>query len=186
MEASKLRTGMKIMQNNEPWVIVNYTLRPQSRGSAKMIAKMKNLISWQIVEKTFPSSENLEDADISNGRAQYLYKDQDNYIFMDNETYEQFEFNWDKLWTQVNFLVDDMQVGVLKWNWNVINVELPPTINVKISETWPWLKWDTVSWWTKPATLETWAIIQVPLFINTDEEVVVNTQTWEYKERVKH
>ena len=185
MEASKLRNGVKIMMNDEPWVVMTYVLRPQSRWSAKMITKLKNLLTWVIVEKTFSSAEHLPDADIANSRAQYLYRSWDDYIFMDNETYDQFEFSSSKLWDQVKFLADNMDVGTLKWNWNVINIELAPTVNLEVTETDPWVRWDTATWWSKPATLETWATVQVPFFINIWDKLVINTQTWEYKERVK-
>lgn len=185
MEASKLRTGVKLMMNDEPWTVLNYTLRPQSRWSAKMITKLKNLLNWNIIEKTFMSWENLGDADIVSWRAQYLYKSWDDYFFMDNETFDQFEFSSDKLWKQVDFLADNMDVSVIKWNWEVINIELAPTVNLEVIETGPWLKWDTTTWWSKPATLETWSVVLVPLFINQWEKIVVNTQTWEYKERAK-
>lgn len=185
MEASKLRNWSKIMLDWQPWSVVTYMLRPQSRWSAKMIAKFKNLLTWATVEKTFMSWENLEEADIENGRAQYLYKAADNYMFMDNDTFEQFEFTTDQLWEQTNYLIDWMEVNMVKWNWNAINIELPSVVTLKVAETEPWLKWNTADWWGKPATLETWAVVQVPFFINAWDSIVINTLTWEYKERAK-
>lgn len=185
MEASKLRNNVKILLNWEPWVVMTYMLRPQSRGAAKMIAKLKNLLTWATVEKTFASWEELDEADVVNWRAQYLYKSMDNFVFMDNETYDQFEFSEERLGHQWGFLSEWMEVWTIKWNWETINVELAPTVILKVVSAEPWVKGDTATWWTKAATLETWAVIHVPFFLEVWEKVVVNTQTWEYKERAK-
>lgn len=185
MEAWKLRNWIKIIFNNEPYKVVKYLLRPSSRGAAKMVTKLQNLLRWGNVEKTFPSTENIEEADIEMWKAQYLYNNWNDYVFMDNESFEQFEFEKEKLWNIVNFLKDDLQVSIMKWNWNAINIDLPPTINFKIIEAEPWVKWDTASSANKKAKIETGAEILVPLFIEAGEMVVINTETWEYKERVK-
>ncbi len=185
MEASKLRSWSKIMVDWYPWSVVTYTLRPQPRLAAKMIVKLKNLITWQSLEKTFTAWDNLEEADIATWKAQYLYKAWDSYVFMDNETFDQFEFTEDQLWDQANFLMDWMNVGVLKWNSNVVNIELPPTVTLKVVSTEPWVKWNTADWWSKNATLETWISIQVPLFIQEWDGIVVSTETWLYRERAK-
>jgi len=185
MEAWKLRNWIKIIYNDEPHNVVKYLLRPSSRWAAKMVTKLKNLLTWATIEKTFPSPEKIDEADIENWKAQYLFNSWDDYTFMDNETYDQFEFSWEKLWDSVKFLKDDMDVSVLKWNWNVINVELPQNVEYEVIEAEPWVKWDTTSSATKRAKIETWAEILVPLFIEAWEKIVVSTETWEYKERVK-
>jgi elongation factor P len=183
MDANKLRNGHKVLIENEPFLVVKYMLRPQSRGSAKMITKLKNLITGAVIEKTFMSGENLEEADISKNSAQYLYQDGDNFVFMDNLTYEQFEFSRDKLGDIVNFLKDDMEVDLMKFNGNPINVDLPPNISLEVTETEPGLKGDTASGGTKNAVLETGVNLQVPLFIKKGDKIIVNTMTGEYKER---
>ena len=185
MEAWKLRVWAKIILNSDPYTVVKYMLRPSSRWAAKMVTKMKNLLTWATIEKTFPSSERLEEADIEKWRAQYLFNAWDEYTFMDTETYDQFDFSWEKIWDNTKFLKDDMDVSVLKWNWNVINIELPQTVSYEIIEAEPWVKWDTASSANKKAKIETWAEILVPLFIEAWEIVIVNTETWEYKERLK-
>jgi len=183
MDAGKLRTGNKILLEKQPFVVLNYTLRPQSRGSAKMITKLKNLITGATIEKTFPSGENLPEADIVIARAQYLYNDGSNYIFMDNETFEQFEFSQEKLDNTTNYLKDGMDVSIMKFNGNPINVELPPTITLQVVETDPGVKGDTATGGNKPAKLETGVTVNVPLFINVGDNIVLNTITGEYKER---
>ncbi|MCD5382817.1 elongation factor P [Candidatus Gracilibacteria bacterium] len=185
MEAGKLRIGAKILLNGEPYNIVKYMLRPSSRGAAKMVTKMKNLLTGATIEKTFPSSERLDEADIERGKAQYLFNSGNSYTFMDTETYDQFEFEGEKIGDQTKFLKDDMDVSILKWNGNVINIELPQNVEYKIIEAEPGVKGDTASSANKKAKIETGAEIMVPLFIESGEMVVVNTETGEYKERVK-
>ena len=185
MEASKIRANHKIILNWEPYVVVKYNLRQQPRLAAKMITKLKNLLTWTTIEKTFTSWEDIEEADIELWKAQYLYNSWTDYVFMDNETFEQFEFSEEKLWDQAKFLKDWMEVWIMKWNWNAINIELPPSIEVEIIEAEPWVKWDSATWATKKAKIETWAEITVPLFIESWEKVIVNTQTWEYISRAK-
>lgn len=185
MEASKLRAGTTILLDSEPYQVVTYLLRPNSRGAAKMVTKLKNLLTGSTVEKTFGSGDVLDDADISKARAQYLYKDGENYIFMDNDTYEQFEFSTEKIGDDKDFLIDNMEVNVMKFNENPINIELPATVILEVTETYPGVKGDTATGGTKPATLETGVVISVPLFVNQGEKIVVNTMTREYRERAK-
>lgn len=185
MDANKLRTGHNILLNDQPHVVMNYTLRPQSRGSAKMITKLKNLLSGAVIEKTFMSGENLGEADIAKSRSQYLYNDGASFVFMDNETFEQFDFTKEKIGDLEKFLKDGMDVSIMKFNDQPINIELPPTITLSVKETEPGVRGDTASGGSKPATLETGVVVQVPFFINPGDEVVVNTLTGEYKERAK-
>lgn len=185
MEASKLRAGVAILLEGQPYQVVTYMLRPNSRGAAKMVTKLKNLLTGSTVEKTFGSGDVLDDADIAKARAQYLYNDGTHYIFMDNDTYEQFEFSSEKIGDDKDFLVDNMEVNVMKFNDNPINIELPPTITLEIVQTDPGVRGDTATGGTKPATLETGVVVAVPLFVNQGEKIVVNTLTREYKERAK-
>ncbi len=185
MEAGKLRTGNKVLIENQPYTIIEYMLRPQSRGSAKMITKMKNLLTGSTIEKTFQSSENIQEADITLARAQYLYNDGTNYIFMDNDSFEQFEFSYEKLEGLTDFLKENMEVLIMKFNDSPINIELPSTVTLEVIQTDPGVKGDTATGGSKPATLETGVVISVPLFINPGDKVVVNTISREYKERAK-
>jgi len=185
MEAGKLRTGHKVLIEDQPYLVVTYMLRPSSRGAAKMVTKLKNLLTGAAIEKTFPSSETLQEADISISRSQYLYNDGSNYMFMDNESFEQFEFPKEKLGDLVNYLKDGMDASIMKFNGNPINVEIAPTIKLKVTETTPGVKGDTATGGSKPATLETGITVSVPLFINEGDILVINTISGEYKERAK-
>ena len=186
MDAAKLRNGTKILMDSQPYNVLSYTLRPQSRGAAKMITKLRNLLTGAVIEKTFASTETMHEADISRSRAQYLYNDGSNYVFMDNDTYEQFEFTGEKLGKEItNFMKDDMEVLIMKFNDNPINVELPPTVILEVVHTEPGVRGDTATGGTKPAELETGVMVTVPLFINIGEKLVINTQTGDYKERAK-
>ena len=185
MDAGKIRAGHKLLINGEPYIVVDYSLRQQPRLAAKMITKMRNLITGGTIEKTFNSGETLEEADITQSKAQYLYNDGENYVFMDNDTFEQFEFSEAKLGSQVRFIQDGMEVTIMKFNGNPINVELPPTVVLEVTETEPGVKGDTATGGSKPATLESGAVINVPLFINVGDKLVVNTISGEYRERAK-
>jgi len=186
MDANKLRPGNKVLIDDQPYVVVNALQRQQPRLASKMITKMKNLITGATMERTFTGSDNVKEADITNSVATYLYSTGDVYHFMEDETFEQFEFSKDQLGDDVNFLVEDVQVQIMKFNNNPINIQLPPTVALKVVETPPGVKGDTASGGgTKPATLNSGATVNVPLFINIDDEIVVNVSTREYKERVK-
>jgi elongation factor P len=185
MDSNKLRAGHKILIDNQPYIVVQYILRQQPRLAAKVITKLKNLLTGTTMEKTFTSGDNIEEADITTIKAQYLYNDGETYYFMDNTSFEQFEFSGEKLGHSTNFLIDNMEVSIMKFNDMPINVELPPTITVTITHAEPGVKGDTATGGTKPATIETGVTVLVPLFINTGDKIVINTESGEYRERAK-
>ena len=127
----------------------------------------------------------MEEADVSSTAAKYLYADGETHHFMDNETFEQFEFTAEKLGDTVDFLKEDTDVYIMRFNDEPINVDLPATLILTVAEADPGVKGDTAQGGSKSATLETGITIQVPLFIEPGDKVVVNTATKEYKERVK-
>lgn len=186
MDANKLRVGYKILIDDQPYIVVSALQRKQARSGSKMISKIKNLITGATMERTFNGTDNINEADITNSSATFLYNDGDAYHFMEDDTFEQFEFNKEQLADDTDFLVEDIIVQIMKFNGNPINVELPPTVTLKVIETPPGVKGDTASGaGTKPATLDSGLVINVPLFINIDDEIVINTSTREYKERSK-
>lgn len=185
MESQKLRTGHYIEIDSQPYVVVNYQHVVQSRGGAKANIKMRNLLTGSNIEKTWNSGENIPEADITKSQAQFLYSNGTTYTFMDNETYEQFEFEEEKLDDTAKYLTEGLDVYVMNWNGNAINIELPTVVELKVIETEPGVRGDTASGGTKPATLETGLVVQVPFFVNAEDVLVINTQTGEYKERAK-
>ena len=185
MEAAKLRTGHKVLVEDFPYIVVEYQLKKVARGGAKVETKLKNLVTGGSINRTFDSGYKLEEADIQNVASKYLHSDGTNYMFMENESFEQHEFPGDKLGDTVDFLREDLDVFLMLWNGNPINVDLPPTMVMEVAQTDPGVKGDTATGGTKPATMETGVVITVPLFITTGEKIVVNTATKEYKERAK-
>ena len=186
MEASKLRTGHKVLIAGEPYVVLTYQLKKLGRAGSKVVTKLKNLVTGSTVEKTFNGGFKLDEADITNVAVKYLYNDGSTYFFMDNETFEQFEFPLEKIGDTKDYLVEDSDMYVMCWNGNPINVDLPPVITLEVVNTDPGVKGDTAQGGSKPATLQTGAVIQVPLFINIGDKIVVNTASGEYRERVKN
>ena len=177
--AQELRENLHFIKAME------YQLKKVARGGAKVETKMKNLVSGGTINRTFDSGFKLEEADIQNVASTYLYNDGTNYMFMENESFEQHEFPGDKLGDTVDFLREDLDVFLMLWNGHPINVDLPPTITLEVTQTDPGVKGDTAAGASKPATMETGLVVQVPLFINAGDKVVVNTSTKEYKERAK-
>lgn len=149
-----------------------------------MRVKLRNLKSGAIIERTFKSGEKFREVDLKRVKKQYLYKDGDNYFFMDMETYDNVGVSKEKLGIAVNFLKPDTEVEGLYLDGEFIGIELPPNVELKVIRTVPGVKGDSVSNVMKPATLETNAEINVPLFIKEGDTVKVDTRTGEYIERV--
>ncbi len=185
MDSNKLKNGQVILLEQQPFKVIEATRRQQPRMAAKMITKLKNIITGSMIEKTFSSAEEVQEADISRISAQYIYSYDDNYVFMDTNTSEQFELNKEKLGNAIKFLKEGIDVQIITFNGNPIDIELPLSMVLTIEHTEPAVKGDSVTNIMKNATLETGHIIQVPLFINSGEKIIVNTETGEYKGRSK-
>jgi elongation factor P len=182
---SDFRKGLKIELDGKPYIIVDFLHVKPGKGGAFVRTKIKNLISGQVLDKTFRASERVEKPDLSEREMQYLYKDGDNYCMMDKETYDQVLLNAPQIGDGKNYLKENTDVKVLLFNDNPIGLELPNFVGLAIVETEPGVRGDTASGGSKPATLETGAVIQVPLFLNEGDIVRVDTRTGEYIERVK-
>lgn len=153
------------------------------RAGAVLRTKIKNLSNGTVLEKTFQGADKLNEADISKSKAQYLYREKDNYFFMDNENYDQFYLSGHVLENAANFLIEGTEVTILNFNNNPINLELPIKIKLKVIEAPPGIKGDTASSGGKTVILETGIKINTPLFVKAGDEVIVNTDTGEYVSR---
>ncbi len=182
---SDIRKGLKIELNGEPFIIVDFLHVKPGKGAAFVRTKIKNLITGQVLDKTFKVGEKIKKPDLEEKEMQYLYSDDDNFYFMDNETYEQIPVSKEKLEYEKNFLKENINVTVLFFKGEPVSVDLPNFVVLEVTETEPWIKGDTVSGANKPATLETGYTLNVPLFINIGDKVKVDTRTGEYVERVK-
>jgi elongation factor P len=183
-DTSEIRKGLKIEMDGDVYSVVEFLHVKPGKGGAFIRTKLKSLSRGAVVEKTFRSGEKLGKPDLEEKRMQYLYSSEDQYCFMDAETYEQTFLTEDQLGGSREFLKENITIDVLYHNNKPIAVELPTFVELVISETEPGEKGDTVSGGTKAATLETGAVIQVPLFLNAGDVVKVDTRTGEYVERV--
>lgn len=179
----ELRPGMAIIIDGEPNLILTAQHSKQARAGGVVRTKIKNLISGTITNPTFQGNDKLEPADVSYGKAQFLYSDADGFHFMDGETYDQFTFDEETIDEQSNFLIDGMDVDILYFGERPIGVKLPPKVVLTVTETEPGVKGDTASGGTKPATTETGFVLAVPLFVGVGDKIRVNTESREYVER---
>lgn len=175
-----IKTGIVVKINKDPYLVVWNQFNRKQQRKPVMRTKLKNLINGSCLDKTFLAGESFEFASISNKKCQYLYKDNENAFFMDNESFEQFELNLEQIESAVPYLKDDSEVYVTFYEGRAISVQLSPKISLKVIETPPGVKGDTVSGGTKHAKLESGVTINVPLFIEEGEEIIVNTETGEY------
>lgn len=179
-----LKVGTCISLDGEPYIVTAYQHSKQARGGAVVNVKLKNLITGNTLPKTFQGSDKIEPANMTFSKAQYLYNDGDDYHFMEGESFEQFSFSKDVLGDQVLYLVDGTDVDIQNYDGKPIGVRLPVKMTLKIIETPPGVKGNTADGGgNKPAKLETGLKVNVPLFVNEGQSIVVNTDTGEYVER---
>ena len=183
-ETNDFRKGLKILFENEPYVIIDFQHAKQGRGGQFTRTKLKNLITNMNLEKTFKSGEKFGVPDVMAKGATFLYKDDAGFHFMDQSTYEQYELTDNEVLEAKNYLVDSLKVNMLFFNDRAIGLDLPNQVNLTVVQTEPGLKGNTVSGGTKPAVLETGLTVNVPLHINTSDVLKINTKNGHYLERV--
>ena len=185
ISTSDFKTGLTIEFDNEIYTIVEFQHVKPGKGSAFVRTKLKNVISGAVIEKTFNPSEKYPGAEIEKRDMQYLYVDGDLYYFMDNETYDQLPLNKEDLGDTLKYLKENMIVKILSFKGKVFAVEPPIFVELKVTYTEPGFAGNTAgAGQTKPAELETGYTINVPLFVNTDDVIRIDTRTGEYMERI--
>ncbi len=184
VDTSQFKNGLRIELDGDPFQITYFQHVKPGKGGAFVRTKVKNLLTGRSQDKTFRAGEKVELADVEDKRMQFLYRDGDGLIFMDNETYDQIPMPSETVGESVKYLQENIEVDVLFWRGRPVNMELPSFIEAAITQTDPGMKGDTASGATKPATIETGAVIQVPLFIKEGEKVRVDTRSGQYVERV--
>lgn len=185
LSTADFRKGLKIELEGEPYVIVDFLHVKPGKGGAFIRTKLKSLITGNVIDRTFRSGERIETPALEERKMQYLYREGDRYHFMDNETFEEFTLTHGQLGENRNFLPENGELQILFHDGKPIGVELPIFAELKIVQTEPGIRGDTATGGSKPATLETGAVIQVPLFLNEGDVIKVDTRTGEYIERVK-
>jgi elongation factor P len=184
MDTSNFRNGISIIVDNDIYTIVEFQHVKPGKGPAFVRSKLKNVRSGAVIEKTWRAGEKMDQAILERYPLTYSYEQDGEYFFM-NEDYEMTSVAKEKIGDGVKYLKDGIQVTALAHQGELINVELPFTIDAAIAETEPGERGNTASGGSKPATLETGAVIQVPFFINIGDRVKVDTRTNEYLERCK-
>ena len=178
------RRGLKIEVDATPYSIAEFQHVKPGKGGAFVRTKLKNLLTGGVVDKTFRAGEKVEKPDLEEKTMQYLYLEGNQYYFMDNETYEQTFLTQEQLGDNKNFLQENVTVAILYYRGKPIGVEPPIFVELEVTKTEPGIRGDTASGGSKPATLETGATIQVPLFVNEGDKVKLDTRTGEYIERI--
>ena len=185
VDTSQFRNGLKLEIDGEPFTITYFQHVKPGKGGAFVRTKIKNLRTGRTLDKTFRAGEKVEQAEVEDKTMQYLYQDGDSMVFMDTDSYDQIPFSKDQLGDAVKYLKENLEVDVVFWKGNPISVELPSFIEAIVTQTDPGVKGDTASGATKPATMSTGAVVQVPLFIEEGEWIKIDTRTGSYLERVK-
>jgi len=181
---SDFRTGLIVKIDGELYSIVEFQHVKMARGAAFTRTKLKSMNSGRVLEKTFRGSDKLEDVRVERRNMQYLYREGDHLVCMDNETYEQLSVDSNMMTPGTDFLKEGQAVSVLMNGENPVAAEMPIFVELEIIETDPGFKGDTVSGATKSATVETGGKVQVPLFIEKGEMIKIDTRSSEYLERV--
>ncbi len=180
VSTNDFKTGLTIEHDGNLYVILEFQHVKPGKGSAFVRSKLRNLRSGSVIEKTWRAGEKVPTAMIDKEKMQFLYINGENYVFMNNETYEQIEIPQAQLEYERNFLIETMEVNVISFKSEVLGVDLPEKVTLTVTETVPGVKGNTVTNATKDATLETGYRIQVPLFIEEGEKIIVNTSTGKY------
>ncbi|MEE3381157.1 MAG: elongation factor P [Succiniclasticum sp.] len=183
VSTNEFKTGLTVTIDNDPWQVVEFQHVKPGKGAAFVRAKMRNLATGAVVERTFNAGERLPNATIDRRDMQYLYQEGDNYVFMDNETYEQLELNKEQLGNGINFLKENMDVKVTSFEGRILGVELPNTVELVVVETEPGIRGDTATGGNKPAKMDTGYVVKVPLFINEGDHLLIDTRSGEYIQR---
>ncbi|WP_424349776.1 elongation factor P [Latilactobacillus sp. 5-91] len=183
LSVNDFKNGLTIEFDNNLWRVVEFQHVKPGKGGAFVRSKLKNLRTGANQEKTFRSTEKVEKAIIDTKSMQYLYADGDNHVFMDTDTYEQLELPAAQIQDELKFLKENMQVSIMMFGSETLGVELPKTVDLAVAATEPGVRGDTSSGGTKPATLETGLVVQVPFFINEGDVLTINTSDSTYISR---
>ena len=183
IETNDFRSGTAFEMDGKLVTIVNVEHIKLARAGAIIKAKLRNIRDGAIYEQSFRSGEKFKAVRIEKSEATYLYRDGDIFYFMDSQTYDQIPLNGSQVEDVLPFLKESNPVNLLRYESEVMGVELPITLELEVTETEPGVRGDTVSGVTKPATLETGAVVQVPLFVNQGDRIRVDTRSGSYLER---
>ncbi|KRM27014.1 protein translation elongation factor P [Schleiferilactobacillus harbinensis DSM 16991] len=183
ISVNEFKNGLTILVDGELWRVVEFQHVKPGKGSAFVRSKLKNLRTGAVQEKTFRATEKVEPAQISTKAMQYLYQDGDNYVFMDTSTYEQLELPGSEIKDELNYLKENMTVNIIMYGSETLGVDLPNTVDLKVTATEPSVRGNTANGGSKPATMETGLVVQVPFFISEGDVLTINTTDGTYISR---
>jgi elongation factor P len=182
---SDLKKGLKILIDGEPHVIVQYDFTKPGKGQSLYKCKLRNMITGSLFDRTYRSGESFEPASLEERDMQYLYQDDSGHVFMDKKSYEQVILTEETLGDDKYFLIDNMDVEILMYGERAIGITLPIFVNLRVTQSDPWVKGDTAAGNNKPATVETGYTLQVPSFVDEGVLIQIDTRTGNYVTRVK-
>ncbi|WP_064091573.1 elongation factor P [Rossellomorea aquimaris] len=183
ISVNDFKTGLTIEVDNGIWRVIDFQHVKPGKGAAFVRSKLRNLRTGAIQEKTFRAGEKVGKAQIDNRKMQYLYANGDMHVFMDNENYEQIELPATSIEYELKYLKENMEVSIMMYGGETLGVELPNSVELVVTETEPGIKGDTASGGSKPATVETGLIVNVPFFVNEGDTLVINTTDGSYVSR---
>ncbi|MBH8582178.1 MULTISPECIES: elongation factor P [Thermoactinomyces] len=183
ISVNDFRTGLTIELDNDVWQVMEFQHVKPGKGAAFVRSKLRNLRNGNIQERTFRAGEKVPRAMVETREMQYLYESGGEYTFMDNETYEQITLPKERLEYELNFLQENMNIQIMVYKGETIGIQLPNTVELEVVETEPGIKGDTATGGSKPAKLSTGFTVQVPLFINEGDRLIIDTRSGEYVSR---
>lgn len=183
ISVNDFKTGLTIEVDGGLWQVIDFQHVKPGKGAAFVRSKLRNLRTGAVQEKTFRAGEKVSKAHIENKKMQYLYANGDLHVFMDTNTYDQIELPTKQIEYELKFLKENMEVSIMMFQGETLGVELPNTVELEVTETEPGIKGDTASGGSKPATLETGVVVQVPFFVNQGDKLIVNTTDGTYVSR---
>jgi len=180
-----LKKGLKITLDGDPYLVIAFDFAKPGKGQALYRTKMRNMITGSILDRTYRSGETFDPASLEDRKMQFLYREDNHFVFMDNQNYEQYRMGEEAVGDAKNYLIDNLPVDLLLFSDKAIAVDVPNFVNLRVVQTDPWVKGDTSGSDSKPATVETGYVLRVPPFIEEGELIVIDTRTGEYSTRVK-
>ncbi|KAM6550412.1 hypothetical protein CsatB_000220 [Cannabis sativa] len=184
LSSNDIKVGTELEIDGAPWRVLEFLHVKPGKGAAFVRTKIRNFITGNTIEKTFRAGVSIDEAEVFKETKQFTYKDGSQFVFMDLITYEEIRLNDADVGDKTKWLKEGMDCNLLLWKGKVIGLELPVTVQLKVEQVDPGLKGDTAQGGgTKPATLETGTIVNVPLFINTGDTIIVDTRTGQYTSR---
>ena len=184
ISVNDLKNGLTLELDNGLWSVVEFLHVKPGKGAAFVRTKIKNIITGQVLERTFNPTEKVEEAKIERKEMQYLYNEDSIYYFMDMESFEQIPLNYDQVQEAMKYVIENMMVTIQFYKGKAFSVLPPMFVELNITDCEPGIQGDTSKAGNKPATLETGLVIQVPLFVNNGDRVRIDTRTGSYMERI--